>query len=66
MKEIVHRIANILTIKSVVTLILTVAFFILSLRGTISSEVFISVYSIIIGFYFGTQKHKDDNNDKTD
>jgi 5-bromo-4-chloroindolyl phosphate hydrolysis protein len=66
MKELGHRICNLLTIKSIVTLILTVCFFILAMRGTISAEVFISVYSVVIGFYFGTQRHKDDSNNKPD
>lgn len=66
MKEFGHRFCNLLTIKSIVTLILTICFFILAMRGTISAEVFISVYSVIIGFYFGTQKRKDDSNNKPD
>lgn len=66
MKELGHRICNLLTIKSIVTLILTVCFFILAMRGTISAEVFISVYSVIIGFYFGTQRTKDESNKSSD
>jgi hypothetical protein len=57
--SIITRISNLITIKSIVTLILTIVFAILSLRGTVSSEVFISVFTVIIGFYFGTQKVDD-------
>ena len=46
-------------IKSIVTLILTIVFAILSLRGVVTPEVFISVFTVIIGFYFGTQKIDD-------
>jgi hypothetical protein len=53
------RISNLITIKSIVTLILTIVFAILSLRGTITEDVFISVFTIVIGFYFGTQKIDD-------
>ena len=62
--NIITRISNLITIKSIVTLILTVVFAILSLRGTITAEVFISVFTIVIGFYFGTQK-VDDTKKKT-
>lgn len=57
--NIVTRISNLITIKSIVTLILTVVFAILSLRGIVTPEVFISVFTVIIGFYFGTQKIDD-------
>lgn len=57
--SIIIRISNLITIKSIVTLILTVVFAILSYRGTISSEVFNSIFTIVIGFYFGTQKVDD-------
>lgn len=70
--SIVIRISNLITIKSIVTIILTVVFAILSYNGTISSEVFNSIYTLVIGFYFGTQKvddtkknidtNKEDNN----
>ena len=68
--SIIIRISNLITIKSIVTLILTVVFAILSYRGTISSEVFNSIFTIVIGFYFGTQKvddtKKNTNNNKED
>lgn len=68
MNNMIRRIGNLITIKSIVTLVLTVVFALLALRGTVSDEVFISVYSTIIGFYFGVQKvddtSKDANTDK--
>ena len=57
--NIITRISNLITIKSIVTLILTIVFAILSLRGVVTPEVFISVFTVIIGFYFGTQKIDD-------
>lgn len=59
MSNLFNRLANLITIKSIITLIMTVVFAILSLRDIISSEVFISVFTVIIGFYFGTQKVDD-------
>lgn len=60
------RIANLITIKSIVTLIMTVVFAMLSLEGVVSPEVFISVFTVIIGFYFGTQKTDDTYKRTTD
>lgn len=60
------RVANLITIKSIVTLIMTVVFAILSLRGVVSPEVFISVFTVIIGFYFGTQKVDDTSKSVTE
>lgn len=55
MKE---RIAKLLTIKSIVTVILTVVFAFLSVKGKISSAEFITIFASVIGFYFGTQSEK--------
>lgn len=57
--NVITRVSNLITIKSIVTLIMTVVFAVLSLRGVVSPEVFISVFTVIIGFYFGTQKVDD-------
>lgn len=56
---------NLKTVKSIVTLLLTGVFCYLSVIKVVSAEMFLSVYTVIIGFYFGTQKLKDyikDNN----
>lgn len=59
MGNILNRIGNLITIKSLVTLTLTIVFAILSLRGVITPELFMQVFVMIIAFYFGTTK-KDD------
>ena len=66
MSTIFTRMANLITIKSIVTLIMTVVFAVLSLSDKISPEVFISVFTVIIGFYFGTQKVDDTSKNLTD
>lgn len=54
---VVSHIVNLFfKIASVVTLILTIVFSILALRGSISPEQFMTVFSVIIGFYFGTKQ----------
>lgn len=58
MKEkLVKRFAALLSVKSITTLILTVVFAYMSLHGTISQD-FMTIYAVIIAFYFGTQSQK--------
>ena len=55
MKEVLaSRLARMLCVKSLVTLVLTAVFAVLALRGQASQD-FMTVYTIIIAFYFGTQ-----------
>ena len=53
-----QRLDKLLTVKSIVTLILTVIFAFLSITGKISGEQFLTIFTVIIGFYFGTQYEK--------
>ena len=54
------RLANLLTVKSIVTVVLTAVFSVLALRGTISGTEFLTIFTVVIGFYFGTQRVKED------
>ena len=55
MKE---RLDKLLTVKSIVTIALTVVFCVLSVTGVITGEQFLTIFTIVIGFYFGTQTEK--------
>ena len=58
MKEkIVTRIANLLSVKSIVTIILTGVFAFTAVAGKISQD-FMTIYAVVIAFYFGTQSQK--------
>ena len=57
MEQIKKRAANLLSVKSIVTLALTVVFAVMALRETISQD-FMTIYAVIIAFYFGTQSQK--------
>lgn len=56
--EILRRIAKLIDLKSLMSLAMTFVFCYLSINGTISPDLFISIFSIVIGFYFGTQYSK--------
>jgi hypothetical protein len=53
------RMENLLCIKSIVTLVLTGVFAYLSVKGFISPTEFVVIFTVIINFYFETQRNKD-------
>lgn len=53
-----EKIAKLLTVKSIVTILLTLAFGYLAVTHYISGEQMITIYTTIIAFYFGTQHEK--------
>ena len=58
MKEsIIKRLGNLLSVKSIVTLALTAVFAYMAIIGAISQD-FMTVYAVVIAFYFGTQSQK--------
>lgn len=66
MKE---TIKNLLKVKSIITITLTIAFVVLIIAGvfmpiTIPQE-FVMVYNTVIAFYFGTQYQKGKTDDNT-
>lgn len=55
--KIKNRVANLLSVKSIVTLILTAVFAYMAVTESISQD-FMTIYAVIIAFYFGTQSQK--------
>lgn len=60
MENLKKRLANLLTVKSLVTLVLTAIFAVLALRGTVSGTDFLTIFTTVIAFYFGTQRVAED------
>ena len=60
MENIKKRLGNLLAVKSLVTITLTVIFAVLALRETISGSEFLTIFTVVIGFYFGTQRVAED------
>ena len=52
-----RRLSRLLTVKSIVTLILTRVFSFLALRGKVEQD-FMTIYAVIISFYFGSQSQE--------
>lgn len=57
MDNIKKRLGNLLSVKSLVTLVLTGVFAYMAVAGKISQD-FMTIYAVIIAFYFGTQSQK--------
>ena len=51
------RLGDLLSVKSLVTLVLTAVFAYMAVTGQISQD-FMTIYAVIIAFYFGTQSQK--------
>jgi hypothetical protein len=49
---------KLLSIKSLVTLAMTLVFCLLALKGVLSGQDFLTVFTTVIAFYFGTQSAK--------
>ena len=57
MENLKKRLASLLSVKSLVTLTLTGVFAFLAVTGQ-SSQEFMTVYTVVIAFYFGTQAER--------
>lgn len=55
MKE---RIFNLLSVKSIVTVVLTAVFAFLAVTGKVTADQFMTVFTVVVSFYFGTQFEK--------
>lgn len=59
------QLKKLMNVKSIVTILLTFAFTYLAIVGKVTADEFLTIYSVIVAFYFGTQyekKNKEDNN----
>lgn len=52
------KLAKLLDVKSIVTLVLTAVFSYLAIIGVIVADQFMTVFTVVISFYFGTQVGK--------
>lgn len=55
MKE---KLAKLINVKSIITIILSAVFAYLAVVGKVSAEQFLTIFTVIVSFYFGTQSAK--------
>lgn len=58
MNSLIDRFQKLLAVKSIVTLALTGVFCALCLQDMIGADQFMTVFTVVIAFYFGTQAEK--------
>ena len=56
--ELMKNIANLIKVKTIVTLVVMAVFTVLALRGDISADNTMLIVSMVISFYFGTVSEK--------
>ena len=50
-----ERLTRLLCVKSIVTLVMTFTFAVLALGGRVTEQQFMTVFTVVIAFYFGKQ-----------
>lgn len=58
------RLSKLLTVKSLVTLALTVVFCVLALTGKLTGQDFLTIFTTVVAFYFGTQAERKNSEKK--
>lgn len=56
--EIMKNLANLVKVKTIVTLMIMIVFVVKSLRGDFQDDSVMNVVLIVLAFYFGTQHEK--------
>ncbi|MBQ7069687.1 MAG: hypothetical protein IJM87_00180 [Ruminococcus sp.] len=54
----IKKISRLIDVKSLVTLALTAVFCVLALTDRVSADQFLTIFTVVISFYFGTQYQK--------
>lgn len=58
MKDAWKNLANLLKVKTIVTLVVITVFAVLALKGSIEPDNVMIIISMVVSFYFGTQHEK--------
>lgn len=56
-----EKLAKLINVKTIITILLTIVFCFLCITGVIGAELFMTVFTVVIGFYFGNQASKETN-----
>ncbi len=58
MNDFIKNLANLIKVKTIVTLVVLFVFMVLSLRGDIAPDNAMMIVMSVVSFYFGTQHEK--------
>ena len=59
MNKLLENLAQLVKVKTIVTLAVTLIFGILALKGAVTPDNVMVIVSMVVSFYFGTQHEKD-------
>jgi uncharacterized membrane protein YfcA len=62
--KIKDRLAKLIDVKTIVTFSLTAAFVYLAIIGKVEPQIFLTIYTMVVSFYFGTQYVKNNKEGK--
>lgn len=60
-----EKISKLIDVKSIISLLLTIVFCYLAITGFIAAELFITIFTTVVAFYFGTQHQKQKKEQET-
>lgn len=60
-KYMKERLAKLINVKSIISILMTIVFCYLAITGAISPQLFITIFTTVIAFYFGTQLNKQEH-----
>lgn len=55
-----EKLAKLINVKTIITILLTIVFCFLCITGVVGAELFMTVFTVVVGFYFGNQANKGD------
>lgn len=58
MKDLMKNFANLVKVKTIITIMVMVVFGVMALNGSIPSDAVVNVVLMVVAFYFGTQHEK--------
>ena len=58
MQKLLENIANLIKVKTLVTIVIAVIFAAMAINGNIGSDYVMTIVTMVISFYFGTQHEK--------
>ena len=58
MKQLFEALTALLKVKTIVTLVIIVVLAVLSLNGSVEPDKFLTIATMVVAFYFGTQNEK--------
>lgn len=53
-----ENLANLIKVKTIITLLMTAVFCYLAITGVIAAEMFMTIFTMVVSFYFGVQSEK--------